>query len=62
MQMLSQNSVFHILTRGLGTDPNSKIVYRYLEKAHAYIKCGAMTELPRQYGGGDSKLMHIKDS
>lgn len=32
MEILFQDSICNILTRGLGTDPNSKIVFRYLEK------------------------------
>lgn len=31
MEILFQDSIFNMLKRGFGTDPNSKIVFRYLE-------------------------------
>lgn len=38
MGTLFQDSIFNTLTRGLGADSNSGIVFQYLEKMDAHIK------------------------
>lgn len=38
MGILFQDSIFNTLTRGLGADSNSGIVFQYLEKMDAHIK------------------------
>lgn len=64
MEILFQDSISNILTRGLGTDPNSKIVARYLEKLipHYMRNYDGTTVTVMRKECKVSKLKHIKDS
>lgn len=64
MGILFQDSIFNTLTRGLGADSNSGIVFQYLEKMTPTLNeilCWNYHDRVLRKGLKVPKLKHIKD-